>query len=73
MESQHDINPLAWHYSLVRNEAFVKLPPAHLYPGGPRVEQAKQKPIIHVSFLGRQNQTRNVKELKGKRGARRVV
>lgn len=43
MESQHDINPLAWHYSLVRNEAFVKLPPADLYPGGPRVEQAKNK------------------------------
>lgn len=53
MESQHDINPLAWHYSLVRNEAFVKLPPADLYPGGPRVEQAKQNPTIHVSFLGR--------------------
>ena len=73
MESQHDINPLAWHYSLVRNEAFVKLPPAEFYPGGPRVEQTKQKPTIHVSFLGRQDQTRNVKGLKGKRGARRVV
>lgn len=70
---ENDINPLAWHYSLVRNGTFGKLPPAEIYPGRPRVEEAKQKPAIHVSFFRRLDQNRNVKEVKGIRGARRVV
>ena len=70
---ENDINPLAWHYSLVKNDAFGKVPPAEIYPGLRRVEEAKQKSTIHVSFFRRLNQNRNVKEVKEIRRARRVV
>ena len=70
---ENDINQLARHYSLIRNEAFSKTPPAETYPWRPRAKETKQKSTIHVNFFWDPDKTRNVKDTQKRRSFCRVV